>query len=56
MACFARQTERSGGQKGKGLGEGIFVHPRFPPPPNSCLAVVLAKAGHTNEISAPQLI
>jgi len=35
MARFARQTERSGGQKGGGLGgEGIFARPRFPPPPN----------------------
>src|SRR3989344_3970090 len=25
---------RSGGQKGKGLGEGIFARPRFPPQPN----------------------
>jgi len=28
----ARQTKRSGGQKGRGLGEGIFARPRFPPP------------------------
>jgi len=29
------ETERSGGQKGRGLGgEGIFARPRFPPPPN----------------------
>jgi len=35
-----QRTERSGGQKGRGLGgEGIFARPRFPipifpPPPN----------------------
>jgi len=38
MARFARQTKRSGGQKGKGVGvsspPGIFARPRFPPPPN----------------------
>jgi len=37
-ARFARQTERSGGQKGRGLESGrppgIFARPRFPPPPN----------------------
>jgi len=35
MAREARQTERSGGQKGRGWGgEGIFARPRFPSPPN----------------------
>jgi hypothetical protein len=34
MARSARQTERSGGQKGRGLGGGIFARPRFPPPLN----------------------
>jgi hypothetical protein len=35
MARFARQIERSGEQKGRGVeGGGIFVCPHFPPPPN----------------------
>jgi len=28
-ATAGRQTERSGGQKGRGWGEGIFARPRF---------------------------
>ena len=31
-ALRAAETERSGGQKGRGLGEGIFARPRFPIP------------------------
>jgi len=40
MARFVRQTERSGGQKGRGLGGRNFCPPElsdsnfFPPPPN----------------------
>ena len=50
-ATAGRQTECSGGQKGRGLESGrppgIFARPRFPPPPNfvfhfaKCAAICL---------------
>jgi len=34
LRSAGKKLFRSGGQKGRGWGEGIFARPRFPPPPN----------------------
>jgi len=57
MARSARQTERSAGQKGRGLESGrppgIFARPRFPPPPNFVFRFAKCAAGKRSVALVP---